>query len=88
MTLTPGVNQPSFTDLFKQLGLANDPDSIAHFIAQHRPVADSVEIYDAHFWTKQQGQLLKEKLKCDDDWAIVVDQLNAALREKPDLKDL
>jgi len=32
--------------------------------------------------------MLKEKIRCDDDWAIVVDQLSVALRKKPDLHKL
>lgn len=88
MDLTPGDSQPSFTTLFEQLGLESDPDSIARFIRQHAPLDDKLHIYEAPFWTCQQAQLLKEKLKCDDDWAIVVDQLNVALHEKPNLDTL
>ncbi|MGN1055271.1 MAG: DUF2789 domain-containing protein [Comamonas sp.] len=88
MSLTPGDSQPSFTTLFEQLGLESDPDSIARFIQQHQPLDEGVHIYDAPFWTPQQAMMLKEKLKCDDDWAIVVDQLNVALHEKPDLDKL
>lgn len=88
MNMKPGDSQPSFTTLFAQLGLKSDPDSIAGFLQQHAPMDDSMHIYEAPFWSPQQALLLKEKLKCDDDWAIVVDQLNAALHEKPDLKKL
>lgn len=88
MSLTPGESQPSFTTLFEQLGLESDPDSIARFLKQHAPLDEGIHIYEAKFWTPQQAQLLKEKLKCDDDWAIVVDQLNAALHEHPDLDKL
>lgn len=88
MSLTPGDSQPSFTTLFEQLGLESDPDSIARFIKQHAPLAEGVHIYEAPIWTPQQAMMLKEKLKCDDDWAIVVDQLNVALHEKPDLDKL
>lgn len=88
MILTPGESQPSFTDLFDQLGLESDPDSIKRFIRQHAPLDDGLHIYEAPFWTAQQAMLLKEKLNCDDDWAIVVDQLNGALHEKPDLHKL
>ena len=88
MSLTPGDSQPSFTTLFDQLGLDSDPDSIASFIHQHRPMDETQHIYEAPFWTPQQAQLLKEKLKSDDDWAIVVDQLNVALHQKPDLNNL
>jgi uncharacterized protein involved in type VI secretion and phage assembly len=88
MTLTPGESQPSFTDLFDQLGLDSDPESIKRFLQQHAPLPEGIHVYDAAFWTPQQAMMLKEKLKCDDDWAIVVDQLSAALHERPDLDKL
>ena len=88
MTLTPGDSQPSFTSLFEQLGLDSDPPSIERFLKTHAPLPEGIEVYEAPFWTPQQAMLLQEKLKCDDDWAIVVDQLSAALHEKPDLEKL
>jgi hypothetical protein len=88
MTLTPGESQPGFTELFAQLGLPDDPASIAQFIRQHAPLPEGMFLHHAPFWTPQQAQMLKEKISCDDDWAIVVDQLNVALHEKPDLDKL
>lgn len=88
MSLTPGDSQPSFTALFEQLGLDSDPESIARFIQEHKPMDEAQHIYEAPFWSPQQAQLLKEKIKSDDDWAIVVDQLNVALHETPDLQKL
>lgn len=88
MSLNPGESQPSFTTLFEQLGLESDPDSIAQFLKQHSPLEDGVHIYEAPIWSPQQAMMLKEKLKSDDNWAIVVDQLNAAMHEKPDLDKL
>lgn len=88
MSLTPGESQPGFTELFAQLGLPNDPESIKQFILTHKPLAEGVLLHDAPFWNRQQAQMLKEKIKCDDDWAIVIDQLNTALHEKPDLARL
>lgn len=84
--MTPGESQPSFTDLFAQLGLDNDADSIAQFLQRHKPLDDALLLHEADFWTPQQAQMLKEKIKNDDEWAIVVDQLNAALREPPQLE--
>ncbi|MBP7646564.1 MAG: DUF2789 domain-containing protein [Comamonas sp.] len=88
MTLIPGETQPGFTELFAQLGLPNDEASIAQFIRQHMPLADDVLLHEAPFWSPQQAQLLKEEIRLDDDWAIVVDQLNAALRSKPRLEKI
>ena len=81
--MTPGDAQPSFTSLFKQLGLASDPDSIAIFIRMHSPLDETLHIYEAPFWTHQQADMLKEDLVDDADWAIVIDQLNLALHGKP-----
>ncbi len=88
MSLIPGESQPGFTELFAQLGLPNDPDSIQQFIAHHRPLPEGMLLHEAPCWNRQQAQMLRERLYCDDDWAIVIDQLNAALHEKPDLNQL
>lgn len=69
-----------FTALFEQLGLPNDPESIRAFIHTHAPLADSVRLEDAPFWTSSQIQMLREELCKDADWAVIIDQLNLALR--------
>jgi len=81
-------NQPRFSDLFAQLGLAHDELSIRRFITQHQPLADGVELHQAPFWSPAQAAMLQEKIKADDNWALVVDQLNAALREHPQPDEL
>ncbi|WP_372013636.1 DUF2789 domain-containing protein [Pseudoxanthomonas sp. 10H] len=70
----------AFSDLFAQLGLANDPGSIRGFIATHAPLRDDIRLEEAPFWSPAQAQLLREERIDDADWAIVVDQLNLALR--------
>lgn len=67
------------TNLFLQLGLDASPEGVARFISEHR-LADDVNFLDAEFWSAAQRQFLEEKLNSDDDWAVVVDQLNEALR--------
>ncbi|NIC43730.1 DUF2789 domain-containing protein [Aquabacterium sp. A08] len=69
-----------FSELFAQLGLPSDPASVAHFLAQHRPLPGHVALADAPFWSPAQAALLREEWAEDADWAEVVDQLNAALR--------
>lgn len=69
-----------FTALFEQLGLPNDPESIRAFIHTHAPLADSIRLEDAPFWTSSQTQMLREELCKDADWAVIIDQLNLALR--------
>ena len=69
-----------FSELFAQLGLANDAASIAAFVHRHSPLAAGTLLHEAPFWTPAQAALLREELLGDADWAEVVDQLNAALR--------
>lgn len=71
-----------FSDLFAQLGLANDPASIRSFIASHAPLPDDIRLEEAAFWSPAQAQLLREERIDDADWAIVVDRLNLALRAR------
>lgn len=72
----------AFSDLFAQLGLPSDAGSIRGFIASHAPLANDVRLEEAPFWSPAQAQLLREERIDDADWAIVVDQLNLALRER------
>ena len=73
-----------FSELFAQLGLENDNDSIQQFIAAHSPIPDGVRLEDASFWSPSQSQLLREERRDDADWAMVVDRLNVALHAKPE----
>ncbi|WP_298826763.1 DUF2789 domain-containing protein [uncultured Piscinibacter sp.] len=68
-----------FPELFAQLGLSSDLDSIRAFIAKHSPLPGGVRLEDAPFWTSAQARLLRESLVMDADWAEVVDRLNLAL---------
>jgi Protein of unknown function (DUF2789) len=72
-----------FHELFAQLGLPSDDNSIRSFILEHSPLQGDVKLEDAKFWTPAQAQLLSEMLVEDADWAEVVDHLNAALRSVP-----
>lgn len=69
-----------FNELFAQLGLPDDPGSIARFIATHGPLPGGVALPDAPFWSAAQCRLLREELGKDADWAEVIDQLDLALR--------
>ena len=75
-----------FSELFAQLGLPDDNDSIQRFIATHSPIADGIRLEDAPFWTTSQSQLLREERRDDADWAMVVDRLNVALHAKPEIQ--
>ena len=76
-----------FSELFAQLGLPNDPKSIATFLIEHSPLAGDVRLPDAVFWTPAQAAFLKDALMLDSDWAELADQLSVALREKEEPAD-
>ncbi|UZM13250.1 DUF2789 domain-containing protein [Pseudomonas kielensis] len=71
----------SLPNLFKQLGLAHDAESIDKFIATHSPLKPELHLADAFFWSNSQAQFLREEIREDADWAEVVDQLNVLLRK-------
>ena len=73
-----------FSELFAQLGLADDNASIQQFIATHSPLPNGMRLEEAPFWTPAQAQLLREERLDDADWAMVVDRLNVALHGRPD----
>lgn len=79
----------TLSDLFAQLGLPHQAADIRAFVHRHRPVPDGVRLFEAPFWTPSQAAFLKEQIRADDgDWALLVDQLNAQLREHPAVDDL
>lgn len=69
------------SELFAQLGLPSEPRQIDEFLSRHSPLPPSVRLADAPFWTPAQAALLREEVVEDADWALVVDQLNVALRK-------
>lgn len=72
-----------FTDLFTQLGLPADEPAIGRFLRAHSPLATEIALADAPFWSPGQATFLREEIIKDADWAEVVDQLDAALRDRP-----
>ncbi len=70
-----------FTNLFAQLGLPNDPESIQRFIKQHAPLDPNIRLEDAPFWNASQAALLRDNIINDADWAQVADRLNAVMRK-------
>ena len=67
-------------NLFEQLGLSSEQAAIDAFIDSNR-LPEGVKVEDADIWTKAQSQLLKEKLLADDNWAMVIDELNTRLHQ-------
>lgn len=69
-----------FSQLFLQLGLPADAQSICGFIEKHRPLPAGVDLSQAPFWTPAQAGFLCESLGADAEWSEVADQLSLALR--------
>lgn len=67
-------------NLFHQLGLPDDEQSIQAFIDSHR-LGEGEKIETAPFWSDAQATFLQECLSADSDWAEVVDQLNVQMRQ-------
>ena len=73
------VQAHTMGDLFAQLGLPSDDESIDSFIKTHGPLPHSMILSDAPFWTQSQAAFLRDEVLIDADWAEVVDQLNVVL---------
>lgn len=71
----------SLSSLFSQLGLPNSSKDIEVFIEKHRPIAQAEPLSKASFWTPSQASFLHDAIAHDSDWAEVVDELNALLRD-------
>ncbi|KKO47355.1 hypothetical protein WG68_01610 [Arsukibacterium ikkense] len=69
----------SMATLFLQLGLANQPQDIADFLAKHK-LAGHIALADAPFWNQAQASFIRESLKQDADWSEIIDELNTQLR--------
>ncbi|WP_373020582.1 DUF2789 domain-containing protein [Thiomicrorhabdus sp.] len=70
----------SLNALFEQLGLPSSDAEIEAFINTHKTMANTTHLADASFWTPSQAAFLTEAIDDDADWAEVVDQLDALLR--------
>ena len=64
--------------LFQQLGLDSSSEAIEKFINNHQLNLDT-PMHKADFWSKSQRDFLISHWKKDDEWAIVIDQLNEQL---------
>lgn len=71
-------SQPTLELLFEQLGLEATPEAIEQFIQTHQ-IAAEIKLHEAEFWSAGQRQFLESHWEKDDEWAIVVDELNQQL---------
>ncbi|GGY69215.1 hypothetical protein GCM10011613_11910 [Cellvibrio zantedeschiae] len=74
------THEHDMVTLFQQLGLPSGEDDIQNFIEEH-PLNAETNIFDASFWTPAQAKFLREQIKADADWAVVIDTLNTSLRQ-------
>lgn len=72
----------NMTNLFEQLGLSSDEDAIQNFIENHYPLKAETKLSEADFWTESQGKFLRDQIRVDADWAVVIDTLDISLRKK------
>ena len=72
------VQQPTLELLFEQLGLDASADAIDQFIDTHQLTSD-IPLHKAPFWSKAQLDFIISNWKKDDEWAIVIDELNQQL---------
>ncbi|MEY4328814.1 MAG: hypothetical protein RL703_633 [Pseudomonadota bacterium] len=70
----------SINSLFAQLGLPSKTEEVDLFIEQHRPLPDHFLLHEAPCWSASQATFLAEEIEDDADWAEVIDELNARLR--------
>ena len=77
--------QHTMTRLFEQLGLPSSPEDIRHFIGSGRPLPNEIALHAAPFWSPSQSAFLLENHLKDAEWALVIDQLNVALRPERDM---
>ena len=67
-------------ELFKQLGLPNDPASIDAFIIRHRPLPMEKRLWEADFWNPAQAGFIEQAYIEDADWVEIIDRLDSLLR--------
>lgn len=69
---------PTLELLFEQLGLSSAVEDIDQFIEKHQLGADQ-NLHEADFWTDAQREFLLSHIEKDDEWAMVIDELNQQL---------
>ncbi|MCK9504736.1 MAG: DUF2789 domain-containing protein [Porticoccaceae bacterium] len=67
------------SNLFAQLGLDGDEETVERFIASHRHGDPRLSVDQLAVWTPSQKQFLREALAEDSAWCEAVDELSARL---------
>ncbi|MBK8525383.1 MAG: DUF2789 domain-containing protein [Betaproteobacteria bacterium] len=66
-------------DLFRQLGLSDEPADIEAFLTKHRPQPGHLTLAELPIWTPSQAAFLREEIAKDGDWAELVDIFSVLL---------
>lgn len=72
-------NVNTMSDLFKQLGLPSDPQSIRDFIVQHEGACTNCALPHAPIWSESQRAFLEQAVAEDADWALPAEELAGML---------
>ena len=64
--------------LFDQLGLDSSEQAIDAFVAAHQ-LDQNTPMHEAPFWSQSQHDFIISHWKKDDEWALIIDELNALL---------
>ncbi|WJG10422.1 DUF2789 family protein [Aliiglaciecola sp. LCG003] len=70
----------SMQDLFMQLGLDHDEESMEAFFEAHAGLDPATRLEDASFWSESQATFIRSEWAEDAEWAELIDQLNIRLR--------
>ncbi|WP_422135689.1 DUF2789 family protein [Endozoicomonas sp. ALD040] len=73
----------TMNDLFDQLGLPSSDQEINAFIEEHKKMPHRVKIEHADFFSDSQQAFIQQAYNEDADWVVVIEHLDALLREKP-----
>ena len=76
----------TLNQLFAQLGLPSDDQSIDHFIERHKPIASQQKLHDLPFFSPHQRDFLQQARDTDADWSAVIDDLDCLMRQAPDIR--
>ncbi|WP_371189165.1 DUF2789 domain-containing protein [Thalassotalea maritima] len=76
------LSQHNLSNLFAQLGLDNNQQSMKIFIERHKGIPEHMRLSEAPFWNSSQSRFIEQALEQDSDWSEVVDTFDCMLRSK------
>lgn len=76
----------TLNQLFAQLGLPSDDQSIEQFIERHKPISNHQKLQELPFFSSHQQDFLRQARENDADWSAVIDDLDCLIRQAPDIR--